>query len=178
MEINVSGKNDKNAIKALVGIQQYQKKNPKTAFTGKLFWFGLMVLLLWVCFLFTSFGKNMIGAVIAVTVIFMMWLIVALFGANIAYKRNGKFADAVNLFTFTDERIKIETRGEDFCNEESINYKSLDRIFETTKYILIYINKMSAYIIDKSTVAPEDYDLLKNKLVSAVGENKYFVCNY
>jgi len=178
MEIKVSGMNDKEAIKALVDIQQYKKSNPKTAFAGRVFFSGSMVLLLWGSYLFTSFGKDMIGAVIAVTVIFALCLLVVLLGPNLAYKRNGKLADAVNHFTFTDDYVKIEGRGEGFSNEGTFNYESFDRVYETSKYIFVYINKLSAYIIDKKTIAPEDYEPLKEKLLSAVGKKKYIVCKY
>lgn len=178
MEIKASGKNDREAIKALVNIQQYKKSNPKTAFAARLIVFGSFILILWAYVLFSRAGRDIMGIVVAVTVIFALWLLVVLFAPSLAYKRNGKYADAVNHFTFTDDSVRIEGRGEGFSNENVFSYDSFDRVYETSQYIVIYINKLSAYIVDKNTIASEDREPLGNKLSSAVGKKKYIICKY
>lgn len=120
----------------------------------------------------------MIRIAIIWTVIFVLWLLVVLSAPEMAYKRNGKFADAVNYFTFTDNSVNIVGRGERFSNEGTFSYDSFDRVYETSQCIFVYINIATAYVYYKKSIVAEDNDTLKDKLLSAVEKKKYHICKY
>lgn len=92
---------------------------------------------------------------------------------KIQYKQNKMLHGVVNEATFKENEILIEQRGENTCGTTTIKYDAVWRVYETKRFIYLYVNSRQAYIVDKSAVEGGTADELRAFLVKTVGMSKY-----
>lgn len=82
------------------------------------------------------------------------------------YKHFGDYKDGTNTFVFNDFYFTETTTTPDGQKSKSstFNYCDVLKTIETDKYIFIYINRRSAYIVEKDTVDIERIGDLRAKL--------------
>ncbi len=101
---------------------------------------------------------------IVLALAFLLYIPVSLwFRSNQIVKESAVFKSALT-FTFTDEFIKVTSPA---AEEEQVElpYSDIFKVAKTGKYILIYTNRVSAYILPKSQVDAEKLtDLFKEKV--------------
>lgn len=93
------------------------------------------------------------------------------------YKMMAKTADLKNAYVFTDECFMIFSDNEYIEAKEKINYPVLVSVKETKDYLLLYIRKGTAFIVDKRTFENDEFFSVQSKLVEVLGKN-YIICNY
>ena len=92
---------------------------------------------------------------------------------KISYKRTKNSNNLEEEFTFSENGISVCTKGQGFSSETIINYQFVLKICETKEFYFIYINRVQAYIVDKSTLAGGTNNQLHGMLVSMVGMDRY-----
>ncbi len=82
------------------------------------------------------------------------------------YKRFGDYKDRTNSFSFSDYNFTEVTTTPDRQKSKSstFNYCDVLKTIETDKYIFIYINRRSAYIVEKETIDKEKIGDLRARL--------------
>ena len=91
------------------------------------------------------------------------------------YKALGKLQNLENEYIFGDETIKIINKSEEFNAEGEIKYSLIPKVMETPKYIFIYQNMRSVYIIEKSTITNGTIEDIRAKLAQYVPQKKYII---
>lgn len=91
------------------------------------------------------------------------------------YKALGKLQNLENEFIFGDETMTIINRSEEYTGQGEIKYSIIPKVMETPKYIFIYQDLRSVYIIDKSTITNGTIEDIRAKLAQYVPQKKYIV---
>jgi len=71
--------------------------------------------------------------------------------------------------------MKIINRSEEYTGQGEIKYSIIPKVMETPKYIFIYQDLRSVYIIDKSTVTNGTIEDIRAKLAQYVPQKKYII---
>ena len=94
----------------------------------------------------------------------------------ISIKRNIKNMSAKNLtneYTFNDDHFTIATiQNEEVVGTQKVYYKNLAKIKETGEYIFIYINQVSAFIVQKASTSEENIKLIRALLKQSLQTKK------
>lgn len=93
------------------------------------------------------------------------------------YKALSRIKNLEYNYTFYDDEIEMESKGEGYNNKMNINYSLVPKVIETPKYVIIIKNGNQAMMVDKSTVVNGTLEELKKKLVSSI-KGKYIVSKW
>ncbi len=91
-------------------------------------------------------------------------------------KMMGQLVGRTNTYIFHDTYFESSTQSGGICESLSFEYCMLFKITETDRYLFLYQNKMSAFIIDKKTLEGNEGELLQETLKRIVP--KYIRCSY
>ncbi len=92
----------------------------------------------------------------------------------INYKQNmRKFGDIKQDYVFADKKLTATTDSCGVKGSSEIEYASLIKITETKEYWFIYITKVQAMIVDKSTVTDGSIEDLRALLIKNIDNGKY-----
>ncbi len=170
MEIKASSTMNAAACKALFQATHAAYTDSRMVFQGILA--AIYEILLLSCyFAFADILSEAIRkAVIALAIIlpFLEALIVLLYfyTPKQMLKGLGDYKDGLNSFVFNDYNFTEVTTTPDGQKSKSstFNYCDVLKTIETDKYIFIYINRRSAYVIDKETIDSGKIGDLRAKL--------------
>lgn len=177
MEIKASSSYDFKTIKTFFLHALFRKINPKK---------GIIIISLFIILLYVIV---ILGAVISDTpetfikvLAYLLGLTIFLFyfyfrGPKLCYKNMQKLASINNEFIFTDTNLIITSNNDSVSGETNTKYSGLYKVMETDSYLFIYQNKVSAYIVDKSTIEGGTVEDIRKAISSVLGD-KYIVCNY
>lgn len=178
MDIKASCRYDIKALKAFRDIQLFGKGNPKTQKTIILV--ALYVVIAGLAFMtvMSDFDSNLLFMLVMMCVIggLFTWSLFA--SHKLMYKNSGNLAETVNNYVFTDTFFTVESEKEGYSGNSKIAYDSLYSVYETSSYYFIYINKVSSFIVDKSSLNEEEIKMISEKLKSSVRKRKYIRCKY
>lgn len=176
MNITVSTKIDLNAVKALCYASVFKKKNPTVCM---IVYVAVMLVLIAASVALGIYTGD--PELSSLPTLFFMALVIVVFLyfriPVITHKQMGSGAEAENHYVFAEKGFYIRSEGNGTRGESEFNYDSLEKIMETGKYFLIFINKAQAYIVNRSCFANGDEDVLKANLKEKLGKN-YIVCKY
>lgn len=84
--------------------------------------------------------------------------------------------NATMNFTFCEDKLIDETVNEGISSMQEVLYKNFKKIYETEKVILIYIDNIHVYAVNKEGFADEsDIPCVRETLKAAVGDKKYII---
>lgn len=177
MEIKAKCKFDLDSIKALTHVSTYKKSNPKKTVLARAIFCSVLLLAATVqlaLFGFRSILILLIALDLLIVAIdaFMYWGL-----PRIQYKAFVKLKDAENDYIFTNDVLKVTTKGEIYSGEAEIGYSLFTRVYETSKYFFLFQANNQAFLIDKSTIEGGSAEDIREKLSSYVG-SKYTLCKY
>ena len=112
-----------------------------------------------------------LGAVYLALSVFIIWARAT--AANRSFKKVKKDGIITNTFTFTDDTLEIVSKSDSIDSTGSIKYHALVKAIEDNDYIYIYPNKLTAYVVDKSTLEGGTAEELRAHLTSVFGKKKY-----
>lgn len=107
------------------------------------------------------------------TVVIVTFLLVLIYFVlpKTMFKKNKVGKNSENKFVFKEKVFEIEGGNGDVIGKSEIKYAILHKVYETKKFLYVYINPRQAYIVDKETVSDEV--ALRDLLISEVGNKKY-----
>lgn len=109
--------------------------------------------------------------------LFLFWnaaIIFVLFGLpKIQYNKNKIAKDSENHFVFTENEFSMTSNSGLHNGTSVVRYDGIWRIYETKKYIYLYINPRQSYIVNKATVEGGTAVDLRVFLVKSVGMSRY-----
>ena len=178
MEIKASCVNDKKAITALANIQLYKRWNPRKIFTLAVVHSGVIIAGLWALVAFSKFDKELFWPAVVFAVIYALIMLLFKIAPSTSYRNNRGRSDIVNQYTFTDFGMVVGSKGEGQASNTQIEYANIKKVYETSEYLFVYINKIAAFIVDRSTMSSEDCFALMEKLRVVLGKRKYIICKY
>ena len=94
----------------------------------------------------------------------------------IIYKRNHDFFQIPNRFTFSDDRMLIESESEKYEGQTLVKYRDLYKIYETKEFFYFFINQNQGFILLKSKLSGEDEVKLRAAIQSQVEKRKFIKC--
>ena len=175
MEVHAKSKFDYETIKELTHRSSFRIIKPRA-----------MAILIAICniivfwlfiesYLYYEIGANDFSTLIVILIgdgvlAYIYWGV-----PKIRYKALGKLQNLENEYIFGDETIKISNKSEEFNAEGEIKYTLIPKVMETPKYIFIYQNMRSVYIIDKATITNGTIEDIRAKLAQYVPQKKYIV---
>lgn len=179
MEIHASCNYDLNAYKAITGVQQFGKRNPKTQKLVMVITYCTIVAVFILAMLMLDAEPDKETIFLAAMLVLMgIFAFVLIYLApHTAYKNACKMGGISNSFVLRDADMSIETHNEGYSGSSTVRYDTLHKAYETSAYFVFFINKYSAYLIDKSTIEGDGVQQIKTA-VSAVLGKKYIICNY
>lgn len=118
--------------------------------------------------------SGIIAALICLIIMTIILAIVFKIGMSYNFKNLWKFQNLHNYFLFRDNdyTCSSHTPGGEYQGQSVYNYSIIYRAVETTNYLVLYINKTQAHIIDKRTIVDGTIDDIRFKLMPLLG-NKY-----
>lgn len=175
MEIKASGKLSYDGIKYLIHTNMFKKLNPKVGMTL----FSVPCLLAFLYYLLCSIKFSSLYLPTASYLFLILYLLclVYFFLPMVRYKKLSKFKDAVNEYTFYDDKICICSQNDLYKSSAEMKYELIERVIETRKYLFIFKDKAQAYMVEKNTITNGTIDDLRRKLIFYVGD-KYRIYNY
>lgn len=175
MEIKASGKLSYDGIKYLIHTNIFKKLNPKVGMAL----FSVPCLLAFLYYLLCSikFSPLYFSVALYLLLIFYLLCLVYFFLPMVRYKKLSKFKDAVNEYTFYDDKICIYSQNDLYKSSVEMKYELIERAIETRKYLFIFKDKAQAYMVEKNTISNGTVDDLRRKLFPILGK-KYIICNY
>ncbi len=177
MEIKVTSDTSLAAFKAFARASTFRRFNPKKCL--------IAFAAVWLLLLAATIGLILIGVpaseciwlLILLALAAFMWLYIYFGLPIIMYKSQQQLRNMKTEFTFKDNEILISGTNGLISDEGVISYLAVTKVIETSSYFFIFINKISAYIIDKSAITEENIYNIRAKL-SSVQSVKYILCKY
>ena len=163
-------------------IKEYQRFN---LFKGKhynkgyiLFATLSIIALIIVTFGTLTFGLDYFTYYVFITLIFLNILMAFLYFMlpGITYKSNKNLQNIENKFVFSDDEITIASENQGYKGNATMKYNLINKVYETKKYIYIYINRAQAYIIDKTQIDGGRIEELRETITSRIPKKKYIIC--
>ena len=93
------------------------------------------------------------------------------------YKNAGTMADMRKNFIFREKELYVESSGEMYRGESTVQYSLLFKAMETGAYFFIYVTKSQLFIVDKATLEGGSAEDIRSAMSAVLGE-KYMVCDY
>ena len=122
---------------------------------------------------FNDFGA--LPSALVTPIILIFWVCWMIFLPNFMFKRS-HIRNATVKYTFFDEKFSSETVGEGYNSTLEYSYGSINKVYESAKCFVIYIDKMSVCAVDKEGFScEEDASLLREKLIAVIGKRKYLI---
>ncbi len=177
MEIKASSVYDLKATKAAWRAAVYKKKNPAKSFWT---WIIIAAVITALSVLYQILVKQdiLMWVLIGLLVFFVSMLSLLYFLAPVQmYKNAGKIADMRKYFVFRDTDFHVQSSGEKYEGESTVQYSLLFKTMETGAYFFIYLTKSQFYIVDKSTLEGGSAEDIRSAMSAVLGE-KYVVCDY
>jgi len=86
---------------------------------------------------------------------------------------NKRLLNAEDEYTFTKDSVHVESVifGEKVANQD-IKYQALEKIECDSEYIYLYINKVSAMVILRSTLTQKEQEFIISNISKVVGTKK------
>ena len=177
MEIKASSVYDLKATKAAWRAGVYKKKDP-----GKSFWryilLAAIIVTASVLYQFLVKQVLLMWVLSGLLVFFSVMLSLLYFLAPVRmYKNAGTMADMRKNFIFREKELYVESSGEMYQGESTVQYSLLFKAMETGAYFFIYLTKSQIYIVDKSTLEGGTAEDIRSAMSAVLGE-KYMVCDY
>ena len=115
---------------------------------------------------------------VIVAAVVMQLYYMALILPRLMYKNMGKMKDAVNLYTFGEEKMTIETDGADAYHATGeLDYSAIQRVAETSEFFFLYTTSQAAFVIDKNKIEGGTYEELR-QILTANGKTQYIACRW
>ena len=177
MKIKAKCKYDYACMKAATHANIFKRLNPKSV--------GLILFVLLLADIGIQTVDIFLNGFNAVPVI---TLVVCLMGLAMLYfvycelpKRQymalGELKNLENKYFFEDDRMIILGANNAYKGRMEIEYSTLEKVIETSKYLLLYRSKFESYVVDKSTIVNGNIDDIRAKLVSYL-QKQYMHCRY
>ena len=172
---------DRETFRALNYIAIYRKRRPgRTLALRLLIWLPFIAFFVWDLLREQLPGESRTVSIVCLAVIaaeILFTLYMHFLQPVRRYRAHGKLAGAENRFLFGETEFHAKTVGSASETEADVRYEMLWRVYETDARLFLYINKLSAYVVDKSTVPPERMDELRGRLASS-SATRYIRCRY
>lgn len=95
---------------------------------------------------------------------------------KIQYKSAKKFADIENNYIFKDDELSTTSNNAQYNGSSTMKYEMIFKVYESKDYFFIYINKMQAYIVDKSQIIDGTAEEIRAAILKYLPPKKYIVC--
>lgn len=177
MELKASSVYDYKAMKALVYIGLYKKRNPNRSY-----WFITIVAIALIA-IFILFRDLLLDSKFEITLVALLAFFALMnsffhfFLPVISFRAMKKMAGIKVNFLFTDDSMSVHSESDLFEANSTIKYEVLLKAMETKARLFLFQTKSQAYVIDKSTIEAGSAEDLKNVLMPILGK-KYIVCKY
>lgn len=180
MEIKASCVYDFKAVKSLTHASIYKKTKPSKL----IIWLLVLVIILIALSIFCIItadtpeeASTFYYSCGSFVVCFLVFLYLHFFFPKIQYKRLSQFKDIENQYLFTDTGISQISTNSNYDGTSQIDYSMIFKVMETSEYLFVFINKMQAWVVDKSTIENGNVEDIRNLLKGYLGR-KYIICNY
>ena len=177
MEIKAKCKCDLDSVKALVHLFMFKKADPKKRMT---FWsISFLVLILIIIFELIMWGvKTILLVVLAVELIWLiiMWLWFVVIPKR-QYKAMKSMQDALNIYTFSNDLVRIHTYGKEYHGEVEMEYSLFAKAYETEKHLFLFHTNNQVFVINKDTIEGGTVDDIRDRLTAFISD-KYIICDY
>ena len=178
MEIKASCIYDKSALTALADVQMFSKSDPKKRRAQIITLMVVPIVLFVIMSAFTGFDADDIKPLVLVLITYGGLAFLVFITPKMAYKNSGHVAESINEYVFKDTLFEVESANEGVSSQTKFSYDNIHKVFETSDYLFIYINKMSAFIVEKCTISGDGMAQLRNILQPMLGKRKYIICKY
>lgn len=177
MEIKVTSNTSLSAFKAFVRASTFKRFNPvKCLIAFAAVWFLLLAATIGLI-LIGGAGSECILLLILLALAAFMWLYMYFGLPIIMYKSQQQLRNMKAECTFKDNEILTSGTNGLISDESVVSYLAVTKVIETSGYFFIYINKISAFILDKAGITEENICNIRAKL-SSVQSVKYILCKY
>ena len=114
------------------------------------------------------FGRSFLIFMVVITVLIYGFMCFTYYVAPRKHYNNmGSTKDLVNSFLFTDDEIRVQSKGEKVEGESIIKYESVLKTKESDRYLLLYQSKRQFLIVDKATLSGGTAADILNKIREA-----------
>ncbi len=93
------------------------------------------------------------------------------------YKAMANTQNTQNTFVFEEDKFSVSSSNKSLDEKGVFNYDVLLKVKETKEYLILYIRKNTAFVVDKSTFENGTSEDLQKTLKPMLGK-KYIICNY
>jgi len=156
-----------------------KKYNKAFVYRNSRFYISIFVLLLflgWTVFIIYASGDiimsilNLFVFLFLLTLMLYRWFI----KPKMRYKKsNTKLKDIRSEYVFTEDLIHLTSKTESYSGSAEIQYSVIQNVCETAEFIYLYVNKHTAYIVDKKNIENGTVLELRNLLISKLPAKKY-----
>lgn len=93
------------------------------------------------------------------------------------FKAMANTQNTQNTFVFEEDKFSVTSSNKSLEEKGIFNYDVLLKVKETREYLILYIRKNVAFVVDKSTFENGTSEDLQKTLKPMLGK-KYITCNY
>lgn len=134
---------------------------------------GLYIVLFSLSLIFNeNQDKNIIPELIVYTIVECAIIFLRIYLPKIKYKMNNISEKTNSIFIFRENSIETFVNSDTVSSHSELQYSGLLKVYEKDKFIFIFVNKLQAYVIDKSTIENGTETELRTILQNNLG-NKY-----
>ena len=167
MHITATCTFDFKSITALTYVSMYKRFRPRIAFH---FTNGIAALSMAVNFQYPML--MVLSAILLLGNCFLYFFL-----PKMQYAALNRMQNVVNTYTFCDDVIKIESKGELYEGGAELRYPMIQRVMETSEYFFNFQSKNQVFIVEKATITGGTAMDLQNKLAPYL-KKKYYLCSY
>ena len=177
MEIKATGTMNLEALCALSRVMMFRKANPRNRM---LLWGGVFLLLaayVGAEIYFSGPEDSLVLSMLILLAVVGMGIYLYFFLPRKQYKNLGKLRNAVNIYTFTEENLHVDTEAKGFSATSDNAYSGTSKVMETDQYFFIWPAKDRVFIVEKATITGGTVEDVR-KLVTSHDGAQYIRCRY
>ena len=121
-----------------------------------------------------SLGLQGLKTAIPFVAMYLICVFIRTGAPKTSYKRTCVSGEVREEFIFTPHNIHIFTAAKGIRSQTDVSYSAVVRVYETERYVFLYIANDRAYIVDKTTVTGGNFDTVRDILYRQL-DNKYVI---
>lgn len=109
--------------------------------------------------------------------IIFIYIFMYFFIPKIAYNSAKKFASIVTEYIFKEDEVTMTSNSPEYSSNSITKYSTLHKVYETNKYIYLYILPVQAYVVEKGKITDSEVEQIRNVVSKCIPEKRYIIRN-
>ena len=180
MEIKATTVYDEKTMKDFIGFSLFKGRNYKLR-RKIAFWIWPVLMLLLLGLIVLELAMNLDTDTREKLIMTFFGCILLWFGffrlfPAFLFNQSKKLLGTVNTFAFQEDGFWMSSESPLFKGDSTWQYSALHKVYETQRYLYLFITGAQAYILQKNGITGGSAEELRERIAGRLPSGKYVVC--